>query len=669
MGDYRRFLLPPILAILILGAMPAIYSDSSEEYYMLNLINNERQSQGLEPLTMNSALSNAARLHSQDMINRNFFNHVNPDGLAPSDRARNAGYNFIALAENICGNPSIDAGHSSLMGSPSHRTNILNPSYKEVGIGIVDGGPYGKMITQLFGTQAGNSVTPSNTQSQDSQGKPDLTIKSIDYSGQTESLKPISMKITLNNSGKKNAGKFVFAVFEGLPEKGNFLGKVNISSLYAGQSITANFNWTLPSEGSYTLYFIVDYNNEIEEENENNNIETYSLSIKSTSKQNGTEETVNNTAPPTTSGKSDLYLSNSELSYSQNVYQGTSSLVSFRIRNIGKSTAFEVPVKVYVNGNLKSSSNINQLLSSSYIDMSLYLTFTDPGEYSIEIRVDPENIIDEISKSNNYINFNIRVMKRENSSVTAQNNVKTNKDIDLLIYPYYITIEEQENEFLTVKAKIKNKSGTRVEDFSVTFYEKDNNSSNNIFIEKIYLSLDPEEIVEESIRFVPTKNNGEVIVSIDEENKINETNKNNNIASKKFYRNVNQEMLDSERSLILNTTPEDVNSSKFITISMKLEDINASNVYLYYKYDESNSSFFILKMNNEGNNSYLSEVDPSGRNKLFYYFELDTGNEIIKSPSESPNVLYSVDINYQKNIEEKSNPGFLDNIRKLFGLD
>ena len=669
MGDYRRFLLPPILAILILGAMPAIYSDSSEEYYMLNLINNERQSQGLEPLTMNSALSNAARLHSQDMINRNFFNHVNPDGLAPSDRARNAGYNFISLAENICGNPSIDAGHSSLMGSPSHRTNILNSAYKEVGIGIVDGGPYGKMITQLFGTQAGNSVTPSNTQSQDSQGKPDLTIKSIDYSGQTESLKPISMKITLNNSGKKNAGKFVFAVFEGLPEKGNFLGKVNISSLYAGQSITANFNWTLPSEGSYTLYFIVDYNNEIEEENENNNIETYSLSIKSTSKQNGTEETVNNTAPPTTSGKSDLYLSNSELSYSQNVYQGTSSLVSFRIRNIGKSTAFEVPVKVYVNGNLKSSSNINQLLSSSYIDMSLYLTFTDPGEYSIEIRVDPENIIDEISKSNNYINFNIRVMKRENSSVTAQNNVKTNKDIDLLIYPYYITIEEQENEFLTIKAKIKNKSGTRVEDFSVTFYEKDNNSSNNIFIEKIYLSLDPEEIVEESIRFVPTKNNGEVIVSIDEENKINETNKNNNIASKKFYRNVNQEMLDSERSLILNTTPEDVNSSKFITISMKLEDINASNVYLYYKYDESNSSFFILKMNNEGNNSYLSEVDPSGRNKLFYYFELDTGNEIIKSPSESPNVLYSVDINYQKNIEEKSNPGFLDNIRKLFGLD
>jgi subtilase family serine protease len=478
------------------------------------------------------------------------------------------------------------------------------------------------------------------------------------------------MKITLNNSGEKNAGKFVFAVFEGPPEKGSLLGKVNIPSLYAGQSITANFNWTLPSEGSYTLYLIVDYNKDVEEENENNNISIYSLHIKSTATQNSSEEKVNNTTPATTGSKSDLYISNSELSYTQNVYQGTSSLVSFRIRNIGKSTAFEVPVKVYVNGNLKSSSNINQLLSSSYIDTSLYLTFTDPGEYNIEIRIDPDNIIDEISKSNNYINFNIKVMQRENGSAITQNNVQTVKDIDLLVYPYYITIEEQENEFLTIKAKIKNKSNVKVDDFSVTFYEKDyNNSSNNIFLEKIYLSLAPEEIVEESINFIPTKNSGEVIVSIDEENKINETNENNNIAIKEFYRTKNQDILDSERNLILNTTPEDVNNSNLITISMKLKDINASNVYLYYKYEESNSSFFILKMNNEGNNSYLTEVDPSGRNKLFYYFELDTGVNIIKSPYDSPNILYSVNINYQKEYEDEKNSSFLDGIKKLFRLN
>jgi hypothetical protein len=103
---------------------------------------------------------------------------------------------------------------------------------------------------------------------------------------------------------------------------------------------------------------------------------------------------------------------------------------------------------------------------------------------------------------------------------------------------------------------------------------------------------------------------------------------------------------------------------------MKLKDINASNAYLYYKYDESNSSsFFILKMNNEGNNSYLTEVDPSGRNKLFYYFEVDTGIIIIKSPYDSPYILYSLNINYQKDPGEKKNSSLLDGLKKLFRLN
>ena len=153
---------------------------------------------------MNLSLASAARFHSQDMVDRNFFNHVNPDGLNPSDRARNAGYNFIALAENICGNPSIDAGHSSLMNSPTHRANILNPSFREIGIGIVDGGPYGKMITQLFGTQLEHNVVSQNiTHPNESQGKPDLKISSIEVTGQYKVYKQVSMKIILTNSGKK----------------------------------------------------------------------------------------------------------------------------------------------------------------------------------------------------------------------------------------------------------------------------------------------------------------------------------------------------------------------------------------------------------------------------------------------------------------------------------
>jgi len=673
MGKYTKFPLLLISVIIILGAMPIVYSDSTEEYYMLTLINNERQAQGLEPLTMNSTLSSAAKLHSQDMINRNFFNHLNPDGLTPSDRARNVGYSFIALAENICGNPSIDAGHSSLMGSPSHRVNILNPSYKEVGIGIVDGGPYGKMITQLFGTQSGNSVATPTTTPQEPQEKPDLTIERIDFSGQAEPLKQISMKITLINSGKKNAGNFVFAVFEGPPEKGNQLGKINIPSLYVGQTITANFNWAPPTEESYTIYFITDYNNDIDEENENNNMATYPLSVKLTNSQTiPKEKSINTTS--TQNNKPDLYISKSDISYNQIIYEDESSLVSFRIRNIGKSTAYGVPIKIYVDGDLKASSTINQILPSSYTDLALYLTFPNSGENFIDIKIDPDKSIDEISEHNNYLNFNIKVIPRENNSIATQDinesNKRTYQNNDLLIYPYYITIEEQENGFFSIKTKIKNKGSASVDDFSVTIYQRDTNSSNNIFIERYYISLGPDEIVEKSITFAPTTVNGEIVVVIDEENKIKEVDKNNNIATKKLSNVINGlGILEMGSDFILNTTPQDVNISNLLKVTMKLKDINSSNAYLYYRYDDDiNSSFFILKMDNEGNYSYSAEVDPLGKTSLFYYFEVDTNNYIIKSPYESPNKLYSIFINYQQNNQEKRNPSFLDNVRKIFGL-
>ncbi len=678
MGKYRKFTLLPILIILLVGTIPFAFSENSKEFYMLTLINKERQGQGLEPLTMNSSLSSAARLHSQDMINRNFFNHVNPDGLTPGDRARNAGYNFIALAENICGNSSIDLGHSSLMESSSHRVNILNPTYKEVGIGIVDGGPYGKMITQLFGTQSGNIVSPPTTvEPQETQGLPDLMIQGIDSSEQSEPLKQILMKITLINSGNKNSGSFVFVVFEGSPEKGNQLGKVNIPYLYAGQKITANFSWTPTTEGVYTLYFVADYNNDIDEENENNNIGKYTLSVKSSNSQSPSQENIGNTNTSTTNSqnnKSDLYISRNEINYNQTVYENASSLISFRVRNIGKSTAFGVPVKVYVNGDLKVNSTINQIMPSSYMDLNLYLTFTNLGDNVIDIRIDPDNNIDEISKSNNYINFNIKIVPRENNSIQTQdnnqNNKKTDQGTDLLTYPYYITIEDQENGFILIKAKIKNKSSNTADNFSVTLYERDTNSSNDLLIKRFYLSLGPDEIVEENISFIPTLKTGEIIVVIDEENKIKETDENNNIATKIFSKSISEsDILRMGSDLIINTTPKDANISNLLKVTMELKDINASNAYLYYNYyNDTNSSFFVIKMDNEGNYSYSAEVDPLGRSNIFYYFEVDTGATIIKSPSGSPNELYSIIINYELNNQEKQNTSFLDNLRKIFGL-
>lgn len=57
---------------------------------------------------------------------------------------------FLSAGENIALAPTLETAHQSLMNSPGHRRNILDPDFGRVGIGIVDGGIYGKMFTQNF---------------------------------------------------------------------------------------------------------------------------------------------------------------------------------------------------------------------------------------------------------------------------------------------------------------------------------------------------------------------------------------------------------------------------------------------------------------------------------------------------------------------------------------
>ena len=651
--------------------LPLAISESSEEFYMLSLINNERKAQGLPTLTMNSSLSSAARAHSQDMINRGFFNHVNPDGLTPSDRARNVGYNFIALGENICGNPSIDAGHSSLMGSPAHRANILNPSYKEVGIGIIDGGPYGKMITQLFGTQPGEITSPSTGPTQEVEGKPDIIVEGVTVSGKTEVGNQIIMKVTLTNIGKKNAGSFSFAIFEGSINNGKLLGKSNVSSLYVGSKLTATLTWTPQMAGNYTIYFVPDYENIINEENENNNLYTYILPIinsqntHSTPIQNTQSNQENNmpNVTNTVTSKPDISISINELSYKSTVYESTPTNIYFRVKNIGNIPVYGIPIKFYVNGNLKSSSNIPQIPPSSFSDFNIFLTFTSPGDYLVEAKVDPENTIEELSKSNNNVSFKVKVIEK-NSISNNDSSQKISSETDLLIYPYYLILEEQKNGDLLIKAKIKNKGEIKVENVDISFYNREINGTNTA-IEKIKVSLYPNEIIQENIFLKHPGSKGEIIVIIDEDNKIIESDEGNNIVAKSYTLNSNTNISLNE-DIIINTTPDEVNASDFIRITMRLKDINASNVYINYIH-ESNDSFRIVKMNYEGNGSYFIDINTSNKINLEYYFEVDDNHGDIKiSPPEAPNRLYRLRIINQEKTKIKEAENIIESIKNIF---
>ncbi len=120
------------------------------EAQMLTLVNIERMKHGLKPVQADNELRVVARAHSQDMFARGYFSHYTPEGRDPFDRMKSAGVKYLAAGENLALGQTLKICHEGLMNSPGHRANILNPSYGRLGIGILDGGTYGLMISQEF---------------------------------------------------------------------------------------------------------------------------------------------------------------------------------------------------------------------------------------------------------------------------------------------------------------------------------------------------------------------------------------------------------------------------------------------------------------------------------------------------------------------------------------
>lgn len=123
---------------------------SDLEMEMLRLVNEERIKRGLKALKFDPQLVPVARAHSQDMFARSYFSHYTPEGKDPFDRMKSAGIKYYTAGENLALGPTLKICHEGLMNSPGHRANILNPSYGRMGIGILDGGSYGLMISQEF---------------------------------------------------------------------------------------------------------------------------------------------------------------------------------------------------------------------------------------------------------------------------------------------------------------------------------------------------------------------------------------------------------------------------------------------------------------------------------------------------------------------------------------
>ena len=141
---------PPASAPAAAMAASAGGSSADPEADVLALVNAARAEVGCAPLAQDEGLATVARAHSADMRDRAFFDHVNPDGLDPFERAEAAGQTN-ARAENIAyGEPDPAAVMTAWLDSPGHRANILDCGLRALGVGVAEG-PAGPWWTQLFG--------------------------------------------------------------------------------------------------------------------------------------------------------------------------------------------------------------------------------------------------------------------------------------------------------------------------------------------------------------------------------------------------------------------------------------------------------------------------------------------------------------------------------------
>jgi hypothetical protein len=132
------------------------YSSEITAQKVLDQTNTERQKNGLPALQYNSVLSESATKKAQDMFANNYWAHNSPSGTTPWDFFKSVGYKYSVAGENLARDfYDTDSLIKAWMDSPTHRENMLNSKYQEIGIGVVNGvlgGVKTTLVVQHFGT-------------------------------------------------------------------------------------------------------------------------------------------------------------------------------------------------------------------------------------------------------------------------------------------------------------------------------------------------------------------------------------------------------------------------------------------------------------------------------------------------------------------------------------
>ena len=155
-----------VLAPAAISAPSSSHTSLSLESGVLRQLNAIRTDRGLPALRESSRLAAAAIQHSREMADDGYFEHSSFDGTAFSTRIARwyptAGYRSWSVGENLLwSSPTVDPARAvgMWMRSPGHRANILNPSWREIGIGAVHtssaGGSFGNLPVTIITTDFG----------------------------------------------------------------------------------------------------------------------------------------------------------------------------------------------------------------------------------------------------------------------------------------------------------------------------------------------------------------------------------------------------------------------------------------------------------------------------------------------------------------------------------
>ncbi len=131
--------------------IPSIDDVKALEQKVINLVNQQRANNGLPALKANWEVCRVARYKSQDMIDKRYFDHQSPTYGSPFNMMENFGIRFSAAGENIAYGQETPADvMNNWMNSPGHRSNILNPTYNQIGVGVAKASNGTCYWTQMF---------------------------------------------------------------------------------------------------------------------------------------------------------------------------------------------------------------------------------------------------------------------------------------------------------------------------------------------------------------------------------------------------------------------------------------------------------------------------------------------------------------------------------------